>query len=81
MTESPIEVVPELLDVVVSASATLLLSVGGLYAERFALASVQHGRLGLGLWAAILGFIALCVAFLLTRDRVLPTVASLESGG
>lgn len=69
---------PELLEVAVFGIGSLLLSVGGIALERFALVAAESGRLPIGVWATVLGLVAIVVAYLLARDQVQPRVAALR---
>ncbi|GGL31088.1 hypothetical protein GCM10009037_13530 [Halarchaeum grantii] len=73
-----LESLPELLEVAVFGIGSLLLSVGGLALERFALVAAESGRLPIGVWATVLGLVAITVAYLVARDRVRPRVAALR---
>ncbi|QLC33923.1 hypothetical protein EFA46_006810 [Halarchaeum sp. CBA1220] len=73
-----LESLPELLELAVFGLGTLLLSVGGLALERFALLAAESGRLPIGVWATVLGLVAITVAYLVARDQVRPRVAALR---
>ena len=72
MTTALLELLPVLLELSVFSLATLALSLVGAYVERFAFASAQHGQPLLGLWAAVMGAVALYFAYSLATDKVVP---------
>jgi hypothetical protein len=77
MTTAVLELLPALLELSAFGLGALGLSLAGAYVERFALATVQHGQPLLGLWAAVMGAVALFFAYSLTVDRVLPALLEL----
>lgn len=77
MTTALLELLPVLFELSVFGLATLGLSLVGAYVERFAFASAQHGQPLLGLWAAVMGAVALYFAYSLAVDRVVPAFAEL----
>ena len=63
------EALPELLEFVVFGLGSAGLSVAGLYIEQFALTAVQTGRNLIGVWAAVIGCVALGFAYLMATDK------------
>ncbi|WP_276258559.1 hypothetical protein [Haloglomus litoreum] len=80
MRPSLIELLPELLELVLSSLAAALLSVLGLYIEYFAAMTVQGGGdATVGYWAVVPGLVCLGFAYALTVDKVLPGVSGLRT--
>lgn len=79
MLSELLPVLPELAEVTLFGAVTLALSVGGLYAERFALLSLQSGETTLGAWATLAGFVLCGFAFLVGRDKFHPSVGKLRA--
>lgn len=77
MTSGLLALLPELLEVLLFGTGTVLLSGIGLYVERFALSMVEGGQLELGVWAAVMGVVAFGFAYLLATDQFRPRVAKL----
>ncbi|WP_336024050.1 hypothetical protein [Halobellus salinisoli] len=77
MTTTLLEVVPLLIELAAFGIGALGLSLVGAYAERFAVVTAQHGQPMLGLWAAVMGAVALYFAYSLTTDRVVPALFAL----
>ncbi|ELZ33467.1 hypothetical protein C474_05285 [Halogeometricum pallidum JCM 14848] len=77
MTSGLLALLPELVEVLLFGTGTVLLSGVGLYVERFALSMVEGGQLGLGAWAAVMGAVAFGFAYLLATDKFRPRVAKL----
>ncbi|WP_144904799.1 hypothetical protein [Halobellus captivus] len=77
MTAAALELLPLVLELSAFGLGVLGLSLIGAYVERFAIVTVQHGQPLLGLWAAVMGFVALYFAYSLTVDRVVPALSEL----
>lgn len=80
MNSLPLELLPELLEIVLSSLAVALLSALGLYIEYFAAMTVQSGGdATVGYWAIVPGLVCLGFGYALTVDKVLPGVSGLRS--
>lgn len=67
---------PEPFELLVSVLGAAFLSVLGVYIEYLAVVTVQgSGEATFGYWAVVPGLVRLGFAYLLTVDRVLPTLA------
>jgi hypothetical protein len=72
MRPSLFELLPELLELLVFGLGSVLLSVAGVYIERFALVTAEGGQLELGLWVALMGVMAFYFAYLTVTDKFRP---------
>jgi hypothetical protein len=77
MDTTPLELLPELLEVAVFGIGSVLLSLGGAYLERFAYLTVQGGEPALGAWVALMGIMAFYFAYLMLTDKLRPKLAAL----
>lgn len=73
-----IALLPEVVELVFFRFSTAGLSLLSAYAETVAFASVQHGNLTFGLWAAYMGLVALAFAYLIGTDRIVPKARALN---
>jgi hypothetical protein len=81
MRLSLLELAPELLELVLSSLAAVLLSGLGVYAEYFAVVTIESGgQVTVGYWAIVPGAVCLGFAYLLAVDRVIPGVTELSDG-
>ncbi|WP_256546104.1 hypothetical protein [Halobellus inordinatus] len=78
MTSAPLELVPELLEVLFFSLGSVGLSLVGASLERFALTTAQGGEVTLGLWAAVIGAVALYFAYYVAVDKALPTITEFK---
>lgn len=69
MKSSLLELAPELLELTFFAVSSVVLTIVGALIEQFAIATAQSGDLKIGLWAAVIGTVALYIAFLLATDK------------
>lgn len=67
--DSMLEIFPELLELVAFGLTSAGLSVAGLYIEQFALSSAQTGKIGLAVWATVIGCVVLAFAYLVAVDK------------
>ena len=72
MKTSLLELLPELVELILFSVGGVALSVVGAYIERFAFATVASGQPELGVWAAVMGAMALYFAYLLLTDKFYP---------
>jgi hypothetical protein len=79
MRPETLELLPELLELLLSGLTAVVLSVAGVYLEHFAFVTVQGGETTVGLWAVIPGTVCLGFAYVLATDRVVPTLAELRA--
>ncbi|ELZ81950.1 hypothetical protein C453_18079 [Haloferax elongans ATCC BAA-1513] len=79
MRPSAVELLPDILELLVFGVGSAALSLVGAYIEQFALLSVQHGNLGLGAWAVVMGLVALYFAYLLGTDKFHPKLREVQS--
>jgi len=79
MKSSLLELAPELLELAFFAASSVALTVVGALIERFALATAQSGDLKIGLWAAVIGTVALYVAFLLATEQFPAKLAGIRA--
>ncbi|MFB6250649.1 MAG: hypothetical protein ABEI27_03000 [Halobellus sp.] len=79
MSSSVLELAPELVEVFVFGLGSAGFSVVGAYIGQFALAMAQHGEPKLGLWAAVIGAVALYFACYLAADKVVPAWAEFRA--
>jgi len=79
MKSSLLELVPELLELAFFAVSSVVLTIVGALVEQFALATAQSGDLKIGLWAAVIGTVALYVAFLLATDKFPDKLATIRT--
>ncbi|MGQ4556359.1 hypothetical protein [Halobellus sp. GM3] len=70
MSASLLELAPAFIELLVFSVGSLGLSLAGVYIERFAFATAQTGEPMLGLWAGVMGAVALYFAYLLATDKV-----------
>jgi len=77
MDTTPLELLPELLELAFFGIGSLGLSLGGAYLERFALLTVQGGQPALGAWVAFMGLTAFFFAYLMFTDKFRPKLAAL----
>lgn len=80
MRSQTLELLPELLELVLSALAAVALSAAGAYLEHFAFVTVQGGDTTVGLWAIIPGIVCLGFAYAIATDKVVPKVSEVRSG-
>lgn len=78
MDSTLLEFFPELLELAFFGVGSLVLSLGGVYLERFALLTVQGGQLALGGWVAFMGIMAFYFAYLMLTDKFQPKLATLK---
>jgi len=81
MAGALLDFAPELFELVVFGLSSAGLSAIGVYVERFALSTAQSGEPTLGLWAAVMGAVALYFAFYVTADKVAPAWAAYRNAG
>jgi len=79
MKSSLLELAPELLELAFFAVSSVALTVAGALIEQFALTTAQSGDLKIGLWAAVIGTVALYIAFLLMTDKFTAKLAMIRS--
>jgi hypothetical protein len=75
MRPSPLELLPELVELLVFGLGSVLFSAAGVYIERFAVLTVEGGQLGLGLWVGFMGLMAFYFAYLTATEKFRPTFA------
>lgn len=81
MIETVVELAPELIELLIFGLISFGLSVVSLIVEQFALSSAQAGELGLGVWAGVMGAVALYFSFRIAVDRVRPAWRKLRRNG
>lgn len=74
-----LELIPELLELLLSGLTAVALSVAGVYLEHFAFVTAQGGETMLGLWAIIPGIVCLGFAYAIATDKIVPTVAEIRA--
>jgi hypothetical protein len=74
-----VELLLEVVALLLFGSVSFALSIAGLYVERFAFATYQSGRVALGTWPAVLGLVLATFSYLLGRNQLAPTVASVRA--
>lgn len=74
-----LETLPELAELLLYVLGSAGLSVAGISAERFALASLLSGDTVVGIWAVVGGGVLLYVASQLAGDKLLPKIAEFRS--
>ncbi|KAB1197975.1 MULTISPECIES: hypothetical protein [Haloferax] len=79
MRPSFVELLPDLLELLVFGLGSAVLSLAGAYIERFALLTVQHGDLGFGAWAVVMGAAVLYFAYLLGTDKFHPKLREVRA--
>jgi hypothetical protein len=79
VTSTTLELAPELIELFAFGLGSAGLSVLGAYIEQFALTTAQHGEPTLGLWAAVIGAVALYFAYYLAADKVVPAWTELRA--
>ncbi|WP_254829669.1 hypothetical protein [Haloglomus salinum] len=79
MRPQTVDLLPELLELVLSGLATVALSAAGAYLEHFAFVTVQGGDTTVGLWAVIPGVVCLGFAYAIATDKVLPKLAEISA--
>lgn len=78
MDSTLLEVLPEVLELAFFGIRSLVLSVGGVYLERFALLTANDGQVALGGWVALMGLMAFYFAYLLLTDKFQSKLATLR---
>jgi len=79
MTAILLELLPVLAEFLLFGLASVGLSIFGLYLEHFAVATLQTGDPKLGVWAGVMGAVALYFAYLLATDRAAAALAALRA--
>ncbi|KTG30562.1 hypothetical protein [Haloferax profundi] len=79
MRPSFAELLPDLFELLVFGLGSAGLSVAGAYIERFALLTIEHGDLGFGAWAVVMGAAVLYFAYLLGTDKFHPKLRDVQS--
>lgn len=79
MTGSLAELLPSVLELLVYGVGSVVLSAVGVYIEEFALTAVDGGQLSLGLWTAVVGFVAIYAGYLLATDKFGPKFFDLRA--
>jgi len=74
-----VELVVELVELFLFGAGSLGLSVAALYAERFALATLQSGDGVLAGWAAVVGLVLLGFSYVLGSDYLAPALAEVRA--
>lgn len=77
MNGSLVDLLVQLALVAVYAVLAAVLGAVGLYVEYHSLLYATAGDLQMGAWTAVFGLMALVFAYLLFRDRVVPTARTL----
>lgn len=80
MRSQTLELLPELLELLLSGLVAVALSVAGVYLEHFAFVTVQGGETMLGLWAIVPGIACLTFAYAIATDKAVPKLAELRAG-
>lgn len=78
MRHSLLELLPELLELVLSGLVALVLSVAGVYLEHFAFVTIQGGQTTVGFWAVVPGAVCLGFGYVLATDKVVPRVRDIQ---
>jgi hypothetical protein len=79
MPSQTLELLPELLELLLSGLVAAALSAAGVYLEHFAFVTVQGGDTMVGLWAIIPGLVCLGFAYGITTDKVMPKFAEISA--
>lgn len=79
MRLSVVELLPDLLELFIFGLGSAGLSVAGVYIERFALLTVEHGNTELGAWAVVMGLAVLYFAYLVGTDKFHPKLRDVRS--
>ncbi|MFB6091242.1 MAG: hypothetical protein ABEJ97_09310 [Halobellus sp.] len=78
MSSALLELTPALLELLAFSLGSAGLSVIGVYVERFAVTTARTGEVGLGLWAAVMGAVALYFAHYVAADKAVPAWSELR---
>jgi hypothetical protein len=73
------ELLPDFLELLVFGLGSAALSVAGAYIERFALLTLEHGNLEIGVWAVVMGAMALYFAYTIGTDKFHPKLREVRS--
>lgn len=79
MTAAILELFPLLAEFLLFSLGSVGLSLVAVYVERFAIAALRTGDPKLGLWAGVMGAVALYFAYLLATDRAASALTALRA--
>jgi len=78
MSNSVLEMLPEILEVALFGIGGAVLSIAGTYIEQVAVQTATHGQTVLGAWVSFIGLLAFFFAYLLITDTFWPKFIALR---